>query len=230
MVRAVCFILAIPAAFAAAPPPAETAAVKLRRLFGETVNPDKDCTFALDGEKLKVTIPGGRHNLGTGSGVWTNEPRTTKWIEGDFAAEVTVIRSDPGSRLKDLGSAGLVIWYDETHFATGQRYHTNMDNTERRVLYMSQVFGADDEWPARLGPGISAEDAAKPVRLRLFRVGNTITFESCLDGKTWKAVRTREAEFPAKVAVGIFAERTDGDKPYEAVFENLTVTTLPKKQ
>jgi hypothetical protein len=60
-------------------------------------------------------------------------------------------------------------------------------------------------------------------------VGKILTFESCLDGKTWTAVRTREAEFPAKVAVGVYAERTEGEKPYETVFENLTITPLSKK-
>src|SRR5262245_59887631 len=98
MARVALLLLTTPALLAAAPPPVETAAVQLRRRFGETVDPDKDCTFTLDGEKLKVVIPGARHTLGTGSGVWTNAPRTMKRTEGDFAAEVTVVRSDPGPR------------------------------------------------------------------------------------------------------------------------------------
>jgi hypothetical protein len=236
-VRTAVLLLTIPTLLAAAPPPAaETAAVKLHRLFGETVDPDKDCTFALDGEKLKVTIPGNRHSLTTTTGVWPNAPRTTKRIEGDFAAEVTVVRSDPGPRPKDVAAAGLVIWDDETHFATGQRFHTYSGNNPKRVVvYRSDVFNTDSAdvrkggFPSRHGPQLTAEEAAKPVRLRLSRVGKTLTFESCTDDKTWKTVHTREAEFPEKVAVGIFAERTEGQKPFEPVFENLTVTPLPKK-
>jgi regulation of enolase protein 1 (concanavalin A-like superfamily) len=235
MIRSGCLFLVFVSTAAAAPPPAgETPAVKLFRLFGETVDPDKDCTFTLDGEKLKLTIPEASHSLTTTSGVKPNAPKTKKAVEGDFTAEVTVVRSDPGPNGSDMAAAGLAVWNGEGHVVTAQRFHTRSGQEERVVVYRSDVIRPNAALPkqgldARLSPHLTVEEAGKAVRLRLTRSGKTWTFETSLDSTTWQKVHTREEEFPQSVEVGVFAERTRGEKPFEAVFENLTITPAKKK-
>src|SRR4051812_14012018 len=94
----------------AAPPPKEPEAVKLKRLWGDTTDPDKDCQFVLDGEVLKVTVPGkvnhqftaARHSGRQGG---DNAPRTGKAVAGDFTLEVKLPAAVPGADAANAGAS-----------------------------------------------------------------------------------------------------------------------------
>src|SRR5688500_18167209 len=75
------------AARPATPVPRETEAEKVRGLFGAIEDPDKVCTFRLDGNRLKVTAAKGLRGLNPSRGL-VNAPRTLKPVEGDFVATV----------------------------------------------------------------------------------------------------------------------------------------------
>src|SRR5580704_11340407 len=91
VMRSVVIVLLVAPLAVAAPIPKETEADKIRRLYGTPEDPDKFCTFALDGNQLRLTAAKGLRGLNPSRGL-TNAPRTLKPVRGDFEASVRVIR------------------------------------------------------------------------------------------------------------------------------------------
>src|SRR5262249_34889176 len=75
----------------AAPVPRESHADKIRRLYGTPEDPDKVCTFALDGNALRLTAAKGLRGLNPSRGL-VNAPRTLRPVRGDFEATVRVTK------------------------------------------------------------------------------------------------------------------------------------------
>src|SRR5262249_3402860 len=100
------FLVALPAL--AAPPPKEPESTKLKRIWGETADFDKDCTFALAGGTLKISVPAKNHLFRAsthdgGRGQPDNAPRTVQTVAGDFTLTVQFVSTVP---VKDAANAG----------------------------------------------------------------------------------------------------------------------------
>src|SRR5262245_13596775 len=121
MVRVTLLVLSIPVTLAAAPPPREDDAAKITRLYGEVIDPDKDCTFTLTGHKITIAVPGSDHFLAWERGK-TNAPRVMKEWEGDFRASVILgggFPKTPRSVVEGrypFHGAGLLAFADDKNY------------------------------------------------------------------------------------------------------------------
>src|SRR4051794_23447025 len=101
------------AAGPAAPPPKESAEGRLRRTWGEPVDPAKDCTIAMTGDgKPPVHLPGTPHKFTPYPNAPSTAPRVRREVEGDFDARVTVVSVTlPGEKATGtiMTSAGLYV-------------------------------------------------------------------------------------------------------------------------
>jgi regulation of enolase protein 1 (concanavalin A-like superfamily) len=233
-VRVALLFLAIPTALAAAPPPKEPETAKLKRLWGETIDLDKDCTFALDGDKLKIGVPNKSHlyratSHDGGRGQPDNAPRTEQKVSGDFTLTVQLTQTRPATDKENAGSfagAGVYILGGAGCCSVSLHHTAGSDGAVNNSQF--RLTGKTTHSSTSGARGTSKDEATKPIALRLVREGNQIKTTYSTDGKTWKTIWNYDGEFAHDVTVGVYAENT-GAKGYEAVFEGLKVETGEKK-
>ena len=107
-------LLALPLVAVAAPVPKETEAEKIEKLFGKIEDPEKDCKFALDGTKLKITLKGGKRYDYDLDGKVKNCPRVLREVKGDFVMTAKIIarlpdKAEPGEGDYPETAAGLMM-------------------------------------------------------------------------------------------------------------------------
>lgn len=231
--RAAALVLAASLVAAAAPVPKETAEQKLARVFGTPVDPNKDCTFDFDGNKLTIKAGKGDHALHVAQ-MRMAAPRTLKEVEGDFVAEVKASAEHPTAAKPALASRnflfhsqGLLLWADDKNYIRFEQ--ARMDALDGTVTnYVSYELFKGGEW-SRAGSTQDGElDPAKPTRFRLARKGAAVTGAfSTDDGKTWTDLPALALDLKAKAQVGVVANHNT-DTPFTATFEDFTVTP-PKK-
>jgi hypothetical protein len=236
VIRAV-FAALLVAPVAAAPIPKEDDAARLRRLYGVPVDPDKDCTFEMVGEKLRIKVPGKHHSLHPNPGLF-NAPRVAKEVEGDFSATVRVafpIRPSPGpeadQHAQAFATAGLVAWAED-----GETVRLVRKEYRLRVR-QGECFDRTWSWVGpKKGKGYNGFSSAFDVKgsesgwVRLGRSGQKLTAAYSRDGKEWTADSSAdgvELGWGGKVKVGLIAEN-GYSAAFEAVFDEYTLT-VPKK-
>ena len=87
--------------------------------WGTVTDPDKDCLFSIQGDKLGITVPAKNHNLHPAREM--NAPRVLRRVSGDFSVQVKitadfkpgVISTGPG---RPFNGAGLLLWQSEKSF------------------------------------------------------------------------------------------------------------------
>lgn len=92
-------------------------------LWGELVNPDRDCKTALDreGRRATITVPGTPHLLSAEIGRM-NAPRLLRDVRGDFAARVRVrgtgrpSGAPTAAEYYPFHGAGLLLWQDPGNY------------------------------------------------------------------------------------------------------------------
>jgi regulation of enolase protein 1 (concanavalin A-like superfamily) len=214
------------AAALAVPVPPDPRRAELHKRWGETVDPDGECTFRLLDDRLHLAIPGKPHVLSAELGQ-TNGPRVLRDVDGDFAAEVRVSGPFPGDpRCLVPGrwafyAAGLVLWQDDKNYARLER---------ARILYPNGQWRGYPNWELRAGGVVAraggvkdgALDSEKAVCLRLVRRGATVSAAYRQDGEGWQELPLIQVDFGAKVRVGVVAQQNTASG-YEAIFEGLRV-------
>jgi hypothetical protein len=217
------FVLTVVAA--APPPKEETEEVKFRRVWGETVDADKDCEFKQEGDRLKIKIPKMPHPFSPGRPPDSSKaPRVRREVNGDFDARIKIISVTPPGENAGGGlmtSGGLYLGTDDYTFVVVSRY-TNRNRQGADVDHSYLV--------AQRTPGVAntefkdypAEARGKPVFVRLKREGKTVTVYTSMDGETWAAHATRPHAWPDKVYVGVFASHVV-NHAVEGVFEDFKV-------
>lgn len=232
---ATVFFLLLASPVFAAPPPKEPESVKLKRLWGEMIDSDKDCTFTLDGDKLKISVPGKSHLFraamhGGGRGQEDNAPRTAKTVTGDFTVEVQFVQSIPAADAANAGaltSIGVYVLGGSSACAISRQHTSDAGGQVKAGNFRLQ--GRKTNSSTSGSRGASGDEATKPVTVRLVREGSKIQSKYSTDGKTWKSLWAGyEGEFPAEVTVGVFAENT-GTKGLDAVFDGFKIDTGEKK-
>lgn len=214
----------------AAPPPKETEADKLRRMWGETIDPQKDCSFSLTGGRLTIGIPGTPHKFTPDRPDTPGKaPRVRRTVGGDFDARVKVVSVTlPTENATGvlMTSGGIFLGTDDTTFVTISRYTTRgINGPGLAPQYLSQLRTAEGGDSALKPQPPTAE--GKPVFVRLVRKGSTVTTHTSLDSETWDTVTTRTHTWPDKVYVGVFASH-GLNHAVEGAFEDFRVTPLPK--
>ena len=212
----------------AAPVPKESPAEKLRRLYGTCHDPDKDCTFAMQGETLRLRVGGGPHRLVPTSGP-SNAPRTLRSVEGDFTASIR-IRLDrplhpdpPGIALH----AGLFVSAADGSLVYFARRVLNPAGQKPQVTAINGVWSNGQLDGA--GSAVAAPFTAESVVFRMRRTGRQFACDASEDGKTrWAPATALTVALPDKVAIGVFAGH-DGRTAFEALFEEFVVAPVSMK-
>lgn len=216
--------LALAVLVAAAPVPktAETDAARIARLFGEPTDPDKTCTFRLDGDGLVVGVPDKPHDWNRDGPA--NAPRTARPTDGDFDARVRVTLRPPADNPPG-GSfwAGLAVTSGTTQVVIAGTERVAAGGAQFRFRYWEPGFAstvvASD--PRRLG-----QDG--PLWVRVVRRGRGLTTSIGLDGKEWHSTQRPEPRFvlPERVSVGVFAAQTTG-KGFAVLFDQFRLDPIP---
>jgi hypothetical protein len=209
----------------AAPPPKESAADVFRRVWGETLDPEKDCKVDTDGSHLVIRIPGTPHQF-TPLAETTNSkaPRVRREVVGDFDARVKVVSvTPPGENAEGvlMTSGGIFMGTDDNTFITISRYTTRGRNGPGlSPQFLSQQRTADTATSELKDQ--PAEAVGKPVFVRLVREGRKVTTFTGLDGETWTVHVTRTFDWPEKVFLGVFTSHAV-NHAVEGVFEDFRI-------
>lgn len=184
--------------------------------WGKPENPEGDCRFEINDERLVVTVPGGPvpHDLSAELGNM-NGPRVLREIEGDFTIEVCVDGEfNPGGESSQQGrtgytGAGILVMADDENYVRLERATLQAGsgparpyaNYEIRIDGRCQRFGTTGD--ARI-------EAGRPTWLRVQRQGDLMKGSVSHDGKTWQDLEPKElpANWPNKLRIGVGAVST----------------------
>jgi hypothetical protein len=218
------FVLAL---VAAAPPPKETEAEKLLRIWGSTVDPGKNCTFRLDGDRLKISVPGNPNLSKPNSGPRSRYARVQSEVTGDFDARVKVVSLTPpisATGEERMTCGGLFMRTDDKNHVSITLYSNPLGND--KVLgfcsefFSQHVVAGEQDGKSKI---VAKEFLGKPVYVRMTREGKEAATYFSTDGKNW-TLHTRWAHtLPEKVFFGITTSHRYDD-PVEAVFDSFEVT------
>jgi hypothetical protein len=236
MYRTLLVALLASAGVVAAPVPKDDDASRMARAYGVVVDPDKDCKFELNGDALRITVPGTPHTLNHHDRrrlklETLNAPRTWKEVTGDFTATVRVsfklraderflIESGGAKRLPSSG-AGLVVWDTTLNYTVFSRDECSAEGkvTGEYLCYRVGPKGTGATH-TRLTPGDSAY-------LRVTRKGQSSESEYSEDGKKWERLDAVEVMWGEMVKVGVFAH-TESKHGFSVVLDEYTLA-VPKK-
>lgn len=209
----------------AAPVPREDERTKVARAFGVWSAPDRDCSFTLKGDRLRVTLFGGEALCGQPRvGSADVAPRALREVEGDFVAVVRVVvpaAPKDADGPCSFRSGALVAWESDKQHVVIRRCAGNIDGNREPV------------WTRLTADGKLTEcitDTRRPGEaafLRIRRDDNTVAAAWSRDGELWRAFGSFEVAWGAKVKVGIAAENGLGT-PTEITFDRYSLT-VPKK-
>jgi len=224
------FLAAAPLALAA-PVPRETQDEKLRRLYGTPEDPDKLCTFALEGNRLRLTAAKGLRGLNPSRGL-VNAPRTLKPVTGDFVATLRVVEDAPATgtdrdseAYTPSGGGGLLLWVDaDNHLRLSRSQWVGGGGSPTTYNLRGAVGGNE------LGHvhNLNTLDT-KPITFRLTRTRGTLSSAYRHDGGAWQSFKDVEVDLPQTVKIGVYVAH-NFDKPLDVVFEPLSVKPPEKKE
>ena len=174
---------------------------------GSVVDPKGDCTVAVKGDTVSITVPGTYHDLAPARGYDNlDAPRVLQDAQGDFALQVRVRKFEqpnPNTGVNTENplsyvSSGLLVWQDSLNFIRFQRA-ANADSgfvgTFGQYISKGKLIG-----------GSRIELADEDTYLRVERKAGKFMLAQSRDGKTWTTVRTRGKDLTLqdKVKVGVF--------------------------
>jgi hypothetical protein len=222
----------------AAPPSVEPEAVKLKRLWGETSDPEKDCKFTLVGGALTIAIPASPHlfkslnvNAANAAGILPKDgfPSVVSTAEGDFIAVLKLGATGltRGAENKNaIAAAGLFVTAGDCRMSVSVAHWLDeagdLKQSKARFCLRDQTGSVGTFYQP-----LAKDGSDVPKYLRLTRVGGKVASAMSADGEKWKPVANNNLQMAFAVSVGVFAEADAGLK-YEATFEKLTVTKSPK--
>jgi regulation of enolase protein 1 (concanavalin A-like superfamily) len=240
--RAVVILLLAPAIALSAPVPKETEKEKIDKLFGKIVDPKEDSKFALDGDKLVVTLPanetrGHDYEGNPDRGIkaltkTTTAPRLVREVDGDFTATVRVtITLDPKAKhIRDE--------YDWTFLAGG----IDVSWSEREWYSLSAcqqdekgkvVKGYHEDTPNSFSKGGSAGlrlriELPDVTWVQLKRTGKRIQYSISTDGKEFRSILSNSEDLPeGKLTLALSAHHSS-DKAHTVTFDEFKVEPSKK--
>ncbi len=237
MTRAVpLLLLPLVAVAVAAPVPKQTEAQKIEAKFGKIVDPKGDSTFALDGDKLTITMPAEEERVFGFGDVRKGEKKKkfdlTPMVEfdhtGDFALTVRVASSFSADA-KPVSNGTLVPYSGGGIRITGKdsewyRFGVCYGGKKHGVLFPAD---GPNVWSSGMN-GMSAPSLTGESNwLRLIREGSVLHFKASTDGKKWVALGKMGGPEAEGVSVALFAHHTS-DTKHAVTFDEFKIET-PKK-
>jgi RNA polymerase sigma factor (sigma-70 family) len=188
--------------------------------WGQVVNLDGDCTFETDQDGLVIHIPAKVHDLSVELNR-LNAPRVLQEVEGDFSIQVKVrgvLHPTTSSIVGRLPyeSGGLLLWSDNRNYLRLERAGLVRDGK----LHSLAAFEVRER--GELGAARVSEIADADTYLHLERKGNRFLGQVSSDGQRWTSLEPIEAEFPARVRIGVAAVNA-AQQPVTVRFEGLTI-------
>jgi hypothetical protein len=245
MTRAVPLLLVPLVAVAlAAPVPKQTEAQKIEAKFGKIVDPKGDSTFALDGDKLSITLPAGEgrgfryeNNLETPNDLSTYKriditPRIEFEQKGNFVLTVRV-HSPLSEKAEPISKGTKAVLGGGFRFTPkDQRWYRFgiMQMLDRGKMHTG--FPLDN--PGTLTNSDSGSKfgfegfEGETVWLRVTRKGETVTREASTDGKEWKEFKSTACEIADEtITISLYALH-HSDTKHTVTFDEFRIET-PKK-
>jgi hypothetical protein len=194
--------------------------------WGEPIDPDGDCRFAIDPDRnqTRIAIPGTPHVLSAELGR-RNAPRLLRPVRGDFDVTVSVDGvSRPSGRATTkeyppYHGAGILLWQDGRNYVRLEiaadihrgkpRSYTNFELRKGGALAVSR--------------GLEIKDGS--TRLRLERRGSEVRAAFGPDGDHWTWFEPLAVEFDERLGVGIAAINS-ASKPLDAGLNMFAITRI----
>jgi regulation of enolase protein 1 (concanavalin A-like superfamily) len=204
---------------------AESGAPQVVEGWGVAFDPNGDCQFLKQGDRLSIIVPGTLHTLSP-TAESSNAPRILRPVEGDFTVEVKLTGAtvaEPGTAVaaKDVTNpyrrAGPLVWQDRENFALLSRWSIADD----KKSYLNAGYLVVQNGLGTINATRKIDD--HNLALRLTRRGNILEATiSKDDGKTWLSLGSDEVQYSAKVTTGVTAIQAT-TKPFTAEFERFEV-------
>ena len=179
--------------------------------WGQPVDPVGDCRIRMEAGKLKIDVPGKKHDLTVETGDMS-APRVLREIDGDFIAQVMVsgnIRHE-GQRTSDrflaFHGAGIVLWLSDQTYIRLERAGVRLQdgNFTHYALFEFRKDG-------RMSEASDMEIPDRDTYLRIERRGNHIYGLASPDGITWGSCTPIAVSLPKEVRVGVAAINTSSE-------------------
>jgi len=193
--------------------------------WGEVIDPDGDCKFSVEGEKLTIAIPGTDHALSVERGQM-NAPRVLRDVEGDFVAQVKVSGPFPTQAQgvvptrRPFHGAGLLLWQDPENFIRLERAELVVPG--RNMSYASFELRRGGRFE-RQGNAAELPVTGEELFLRLERRNGLVFGSVSSDGDHWTALRPMAVDLPRALRVGIVAGHNTST-PFRPRFEGFTLS------
>jgi regulation of enolase protein 1 (concanavalin A-like superfamily) len=190
--------------------------------WGVAVDPKGDCRIGLDGEKLKIEVPGTKHDLSAEASDM-NAPRVLRDIEGDFIVQLKVSGNvqHAGDRTSDryaaYHGAGVLLWQDDRNYIRFERAAVAQENGQA-FHYANFELRKDGERAS----GNHAQIPDQDTFLRLERRGGKVLAAVSQDGVRWESLEPIAVEFPGRIRLGVDAINTSTE-PFKAEFSEWEV-------
>ena len=185
--------------------------------WGLAIDPDKDCNFREEMNKLRISIPGTRHDL-VGAKGRMNAPRVMREVEGDFVITAKIVGDfRPGGKSTNpkgvpFNGAGILVWSDTDNFIRLERAAVARPGKINTYVSFEEFEGGTN--------GASHSELMKggDCWVRMERQGSRIHGSISFDGKTWKQLRPIDTVWPTTLKIGVTAVNSSS-LPFSVTFE-----------
>ena len=197
--------------------------------WGKTTDPDGNCAFQAEGNKLSIEVPGPAHDLSGAELNRMNAPRVLTKMRGDFVIVVRVLGDfTPGEATiperTAYNGAGLLIMADNKTYLRLERATLARGGTKQH--YANFELRKDGQ-VERIGtPSDFVIDPAKVTYLRIERRGNTVLGSVTQDPGTWTKLNPKAVDLPDELQIGVAAINAS-TTPFTARFESLSILQRP---
>ena len=187
--------------------------------WGTAFDPDGDCKFAVQNDKLTIAVPGKDHALCIEQNRM-NAPRILRDVQGDFIAQVKVSGKYPAgaesvvATRRPFHGAGLLLWVDEKTYVRLEKAQVVADG--QTTEYANFELRKDGDFTR--GGTTDVTPTEKTTYLRLERRGKKVYGSASNDGIQWAALEPIDIELPKMVKVGIIAGHNTSSG-FEPAFE-----------
>jgi regulation of enolase protein 1 (concanavalin A-like superfamily) len=184
--------------------------------WGLKVDPNRDCQFALDGDRLTINIPAIKHNLCVEVGEM-NAPRVLREIEGDFIAQIKVSGnvghqgSSTSRQFLGYHGAGLLLWQDERNYIRLERAAIAREGGG--VHYGNFELRKDGQLASSQPVKLPEHD----ITLRVERRDGQVLGAVSTDGIHWHYFDPIAIRLPRRVRLGVAAINTSTER-FKATF------------
>ena len=193
--------------------------------WGTLIDPDGDCGFLVENDRLSIRVPGKPHDLSSELNR-TNAPRVLQQVTGDFLVEVQVGgKFQPGEATirsrTSFNGAGLLLWHDARNYIRLERAALERSgsashyvNFEERANGRVVRLGQASDFPI---------DESKTCYLRLERKGERIHGSVRQGDGAWQNLTPKTTKLPELVEIGVAAINAS-DAPFAPTFIGLRKT------